>query len=268
MSGSRSSSPNHPIILKNTIILAEALRRLDAHRDRLALTRTGRVSRRTALFDAIDSFLKSGKNLPNLSGNGNGNGKKVCFLAEFNPVHYEEFIQRQKQRFRLIEGKTPADGAILNSFFLFWLPATCRWTWATGPDKGCTYISPEWFEFTGTIWDKSKGFGWIWANVVHPEDLPECIRRYNKAFDEGKAFLVVYRLRCSTGEYVWVRGEGKPDFGPDQNVVGFRGHAIVITDPIDNPSLMIGISPTAGEPRIERPSAKDGPGVQGRVKSE
>ena len=57
MSGSRSSSPNHPIITKNTIILAEALRRLDAHRDRLALTRTGRVSRRTALFDAIGCSL-------------------------------------------------------------------------------------------------------------------------------------------------------------------------------------------------------------------
>ena len=49
MSGSRSPSPNHRIILKNTIILAEALRRLDAHRDRLALTRTDHVSRRPAL---------------------------------------------------------------------------------------------------------------------------------------------------------------------------------------------------------------------------
>ena len=53
-----------------------------------------------------------------------------------------------------------------------------------------------------------------------------------------------------------MRGEGKPDFGPDQNVVGFQGHATVISDPIANPRLMVGISTTAGEPQTEKTECK------------
>lgn len=81
-----------------------------------------------------------------------------------------------------------------------------------------------------------------WAGVVHPGDRVEIIRRYERAWRDKTAFLVVFRLRHHSGEYRWVCAQGKPDLGPSGEVLGFSGYGDLIPDCISDPESMVSVT--------------------------
>ena len=100
--------------------------------------------------------------------------------------------------------------------------------WMSGVDKLCTYFNKPWLDFTGRTLDQEMGNGW--ADGVHPEDLPSCLKGYAEAFDARKAFLLQYRLRRHDGEYRWIADTGVPRYDAHGNFTGYVGSCVDVTE--------------------------------------
>lgn len=70
-----------------------------------------------------------------------------------------------------------------------------------GPSGGIDYFNPQWMEFTGLSFDAMKDWGWI--QVIHPEDVDEHVRRWQRAIERGEPFYFEHRFRGADGVYRW-----------------------------------------------------------------
>ncbi len=99
--------------------------------------------------------------------------------------------------------------------------------WLAGTDKGCTYVSQPWLDFTGHTLEQNLGFGW--TKGVHPDDLKPSLAIYEQAFAARQAFAMEYRLRRRDGEYRWIEAHAVPRFGGDGGFTGYAGSCADIT---------------------------------------
>lgn len=87
--------------------------------------------------------------------------------------------------------------------------------WTADAQGLVSEAGPRWEELTGRSVEQGKGTGW--AEQVHPDDLPETLRRWRASVDTGLPFDHEFRLRMQDGQYRWFRsraaarrdGEGK-----------------------------------------------------------
>ena len=100
--------------------------------------------------------------------------------------------------------------------------------WMAGIDRLCTFFNKGWLDFTGRSMNQELGNGWV--EGVHPADLERCLRTYNDAFDEHRAFTMEYRLRRHDGAYCWILDSGVPRFEAGDRFVGYIGSCIDVTD--------------------------------------
>ena len=100
--------------------------------------------------------------------------------------------------------------------------------WMAGLDKGCTYFSRTWLEFTGRSMTEELGDGW--TEGVHPDDYRQCLAQYGAAFEARQPFKMEYRLRRRDGEYRWILDTGVPRYCPEGMFIGYIGSCIDITE--------------------------------------
>ncbi len=93
--------------------------------------------------------------------------------------------------------------------------------WTSDTDKLCNFFNKPWLDFTGRTAEQEKGNGW--AEGVHPDDLPDCLRTYTKSFDTRQPFTMQYRLRRHDGEYRWFSDSGVPRYDVHGDFVGYIG---------------------------------------------
>ncbi|MEG4802856.1 PAS domain S-box protein [Microcoleus sp. ARI1-B5] len=81
--------------------------------------------------------------------------------------------------------------------------------WTGWPDGWIDYYNQRWFEYTGLTLEETQGWGW--QPVVHPDDLENCVERWNNSVRTGETYEVEYRLkRASDGAYRWHLGRAMP----------------------------------------------------------
>jgi two-component system sensor kinase FixL len=100
--------------------------------------------------------------------------------------------------------------------------------WMSGTDKLCNFFNQGWLDFTGRALERELGDGW--AEGVHPDDLPHCLKTYVESFDARRPFTMEYRLRRHDGEYRWVSDNAVPRYGPDGNFLGYIGSCVDLTE--------------------------------------
>ena len=100
--------------------------------------------------------------------------------------------------------------------------------WMSATDGLCTYFNRAWLEFTGVEIERQLGEGW--TQLVHPEDLEDCLNTYKAAFAARTPFQMEYRIRRSDGEYRWVLDIGVPRSGTQGRFLGYIGSAVDITE--------------------------------------
>ncbi|MEG4489461.1 PAS domain S-box protein [Microcoleus sp. D2_18a_B4] len=100
--------------------------------------------------------------------------------------------------------------------------------WMSDTDQLGDYFNKVWLEFTGRTLAQEIGTGWM--ESLHPDDLPECLDIYQKAFKAGSEYRLECRLRRYDGEYRWVLGTGVPRYRPDRTFAGYIGSYIDISD--------------------------------------
>jgi PAS domain S-box-containing protein len=96
------------------------------------------------------------------------------------------------------------------------------------PGGRATYYNERWFEFTGL--DSAHVSGQEWHAIVHPDELPETIARFERAASDGGVFEMEYRLRRSDGRYRWHLGRAVPVRDPAGQITGYVGTATDIDD--------------------------------------
>ena len=103
--------------------------------------------------------------------------------------------------------------------------------WMTEPDAACSFVSHDWFEYSGQSEKDSLGFGWLKA--VHPEDRDhiECVLR--EASSKGTGFSVEFRVRRADGEFRWALSSGRPRIDASGGFAGYVGSLIDVHEQKD-----------------------------------
>jgi two-component system, chemotaxis family, CheB/CheR fusion protein len=69
------------------------------------------------------------------------------------------------------------------------------------PNGEVDYFNPQWMEFTGLPFEQIKNWGW--TQFIHPDDVDENIRQWQRSIDTGEPFQIEHRFRRADGEYRW-----------------------------------------------------------------
>ena len=73
--------------------------------------------------------------------------------------------------------------------------------WTARPDGKFDYVNKRMIEYFDRMVEDLIGYGW--HEVVHPDDLTECLSRWMKSLTTGDPFETEFRLRRHDGEYRW-----------------------------------------------------------------
>lgn len=80
--------------------------------------------------------------------------------------------------------------------------------WTATPDGQDDYFNQRCFDYTGMTSQQLKGSAW--TEIVHPEDVEQCLVKWQNALRSGAAYDVEYRLRGSDKGYRWFLGRARP----------------------------------------------------------
>lgn len=122
----------------------------------------------------------------------------------------EEKLRESENRFRVLAETAPV---------LIWM---------SGTDKLCNFFNQVWLDFTGRRLEQELGDGW--AEGVHPDDLPGCLKGYTESFDARRPFTLEYRLRRHDGEFRWVSDHGVPRYDSSHKFLGYIGCCVDLTE--------------------------------------
>ncbi len=84
-----------------------------------------------------------------------------------------------------------------------------------------TYCNPGWEKITGM--SASEGMGMGWSKGIHPDDLEEHWKVWNKTVAAGHIYSHEHRRLTPQGETIWVRTLVTPVKSPDGKISGYVG---------------------------------------------
>jgi PAS domain S-box-containing protein len=99
--------------------------------------------------------------------------------------------------------------------------------WSSRADGTPDYHNSRWFEYTGLPRDVGQD---PTAEVVHPDDRPRTLERWQRALETGTRYQNEYRLRRADGAYRWFLAQSLPMRGEDGAVARWFGTAVDIDD--------------------------------------
>ncbi|RZA05140.1 MAG: PAS domain S-box protein, partial [Proteobacteria bacterium] len=100
--------------------------------------------------------------------------------------------------------------------------------WITEKDGSCTYLSKQWYDYTGQTEAEALGFGWLGA--THPDDKARAGDIFVTANAAEGPFYTEYRLRTRDGQYRWAIDAGNPRYDKDGAYCGYAGTVIDVHD--------------------------------------
>jgi two-component system, chemotaxis family, CheB/CheR fusion protein len=123
--------------------------------------------------------------------------------------HAEELLRESEKRFRTVADNVP------------------QVIWTNDPGGAPNYFNRRWYEYTGLSFEESVGPGR--ESLIHPEDAPSVLKRWQKALAAAEVFEAEYRLRGKDGRYRWFIGRNVP-LRDDGKVLSWFGSATDIDD--------------------------------------
>jgi diguanylate cyclase (GGDEF)-like protein/PAS domain S-box-containing protein len=80
--------------------------------------------------------------------------------------------------------------------------------WTASPQGEEDYFNQKCFDYTGKTIEQLRGSAW--EQIVHPDDLENCLSEWQKALRTGQSYDVEYRLLGKDGTYQWFVGRANP----------------------------------------------------------
>lgn len=100
--------------------------------------------------------------------------------------------------------------------------------WTAKSDGRCDHLNQRWYEYTGLTEEESVDYEW--TKIIHPDDLKNCLARWQHAYSTGEAYEVEYRLRRSDGIYRWHLGRACPVKDESHRILRWFGTCTDIED--------------------------------------
>ena len=100
--------------------------------------------------------------------------------------------------------------------------------WSNDAEGKANFFNQRWYEYSGLSYEESFGVGW--EAIVHPDDAPASLEKWNQSLAEGKIFDTEYRLRNAAGKYCWFIGRNVPLKDEAGKVTGWFGSATDIQE--------------------------------------
>ncbi|HEY9403438.1 MAG TPA: ATP-binding protein [Pyrinomonadaceae bacterium] len=135
-------------------------------------------------------------------------------LAELNQKLDREMAVRagaELERVELLtrEQEARAAAEANEQRYRFLAEAIPQQVWTAQPDGSLDYVNQQTVEYFSR--SNAEMIGDNWQQVIHPDDLPACLERWQKALRTGEVYEVEFRLRRgSDGDYRWHLGRALP----------------------------------------------------------
>ncbi|MFZ1219563.1 MAG: PAS domain S-box protein, partial [Chthoniobacterales bacterium] len=140
---------------------------------------------------------------------GNITGAINCLHDITHRKEVEEALRSSEERFRTVADNVP------------------QVIWTNEADGTANYFNRRWYEYTGLSYEQSAGPGR--QTIMHPDDAPATLERWQEALARQEVFEAEYRLRRHDGVYRWFIGRNVP-LRQDGDVLGWFGTATDIDD--------------------------------------
>jgi PAS domain S-box-containing protein len=158
-------------------------------------------------------------------------GEELIFDISFHPLRNEQGeVVLIVPEGRNITTLKHAEAALRESEALLRILADTvpQVIWTNDADGRANYFNGRWYDYSGLSYDKSAVLGW--QVIVHPDDAPASVERWQQALAAGGMFDTEYRLRRADGAYRWHLGRNVPLRASDGQIVGWFGTATDIED--------------------------------------
>lgn len=123
--------------------------------------------------------------------------------------HFEEELRKSEIRYRTL------------------VEAVSAVTWTAPPGGSLIGPQPSWMAFTGQSAEEMANYGC--TKVIHPEDLPAVVQRWENALRLGQPYESVHRIRRYDGQWRWMRTYAVPIRDEHDRITEWFGIHIDIT---------------------------------------
>ena len=89
------------------------------------------------------------------------------------------------------------------------------------PSGEVDYFNPQWAEFTGLSFEQIREWGW--TQFIHPDDVADNVRVWQRSIDSGVPFHFEHRFRRADGEYRWHLSRAEPFRNAEGSIVMWIG---------------------------------------------
>ena len=101
--------------------------------------------------------------------------------------------------------------------------------WTALPNGELNYYNKKWYDFTGTSFEESKGWGW--TDMIHPEDVERSKNSWSISVNTGTAFSTEFRYkRASDASYRWHYVHALPFRNNQNEIIAWFGISSDIED--------------------------------------
>jgi PAS domain S-box-containing protein len=155
-------------------------------------------------------------------------------LAELNRKLDREIEERkraEREREELLAREQEVRGAAEanEQRYRFLAESIPQQVWTAHPDGALDYVNQQTVEY----FSRAAGdiVGDNWQQVIHPDDLPACIERWEQSLKSGEIYEVEFRLRRGTdGDYRWHLGRALPMRDAEGRIIRWFGTNTDIDD--------------------------------------
>lgn len=100
--------------------------------------------------------------------------------------------------------------------------------WTAQPDGFVDYYNKRFYDYTGKNLNDTKGWGW--QDIVHADDIENCLTTWKESLATGKSFEFEFRLKAKDSEYQWYLTRSVPYLKADGTIQLWFGTCMNIED--------------------------------------
>jgi PAS domain S-box-containing protein len=139
---------------------------------------------------------------------------------------FQDIHQSKMAELELINAKEKAEAS--DAKFKAYTEQSTTAIYTTNTNGDCIYANENWLKIAGMTMAEAQGKGWI--NALHPEDLKEVQNNWYKSVKSNGKWSYEYRFINKKGKINWVNGTAKGLYNEVNELVGYLGTNINITD--------------------------------------
>jgi diguanylate cyclase (GGDEF)-like protein/PAS domain S-box-containing protein len=110
--------------------------------------------------------------------------------------------------------------------------------WTAALDGSTDFCNQKWSDYSGLTAEQGRAAGW--TSVIHPDDLDDCVSKWEDTLRTGNLYDVEYRLRAKDGTYRWFLGRANPVRNSAGEIVKWFGTCTDIESQKHNQQMLEG----------------------------